>query len=56
MKPSSGAKVLDLSVYRAKKADKCIFCNCPDNLYFFRNQIVCLECLLNIQKLYIKSK
>ena len=56
MKPSSGSKVLDLSLFRAKKADKCLFCNCLDNLYFFRKQIVCLECLRNIQKLYIQSR
>lgn len=56
MTPSSGARVLDLSTFRDRKAEKCIFCNCLDNLYFFRKQIVCLDCLRNIRRLYIESQ
>jgi len=52
MTTSSGARILNLSSFRDKKAERCIFCNCPENLYFFRKHVVCLECLRNIRKLY----
>ena len=55
MAPSSKATILDLASFRTSKSEKCIFCNCPEKLFFFRNQTVCLECLYNIRKLYVKS-
>lgn len=50
MKPAE-AKILELDSYRAKKANKCFFCNCRDDLYIFKKQTVCLDCLRNIRTL-----
>lgn len=49
---SSQAKIISLEKIRDKEKDKCIFCNCSENLQYFKKQIICLNCLKGIQRLY----
>lgn len=49
---SAGAKIIALEKIRSDRNHKCIFCNCSENLQYFRKQVVCLSCLKGIQRLY----
>lgn len=31
---------------------KCVFCNRTENLQYFRNHILCTDCLISIRKLH----
>jgi len=49
---SAGTKIIALEKIRSSKSNKCIFCDCSENLQYFKKQIICLNCLKGIQRLY----